>query len=198
MPDTLRQIVERTWREFRRYTGDGLPGAPTGAPLPIGDPASGPYSPDKSALREGLGQYGDEVEAIRDEVRDIRSAFGGRFGVTVSEPGRPPSGVDLVRIVAPFGLRIPEDFGAPAPGLPSERSYGAAREAGTGEAIFDVRKNGVSFGAITFAAAGDVATFSAPETLFAPGDVLSIAPPDPLDATLSGVSLTILAERLPS
>lgn len=197
MPETLRQIVERAWRDFRRYTGDGLPNAPTGAPLPSGDPASGVHSPDKAALRDALGEYGDQVEGIRDQVTAIRDAFGGRFGVTVSEPGRPPSGIDLVRIVAPFRLRIPQDFGPPATEIPMERSYGAAREAATGLATFVVSRNGVPFGTIAFAAGEDEASFTAAAaTEFDPGDVLSIAPPDPLDATLSGVSLTILAERL--
>jgi hypothetical protein len=38
-------------RDFNRYTGDGLPNAPTGAPLPIGDPKSGAYVPTKKDLR---------------------------------------------------------------------------------------------------------------------------------------------------
>jgi hypothetical protein len=38
-------------RDFNRYTGDGLPNAPTSAPLPIGDPTSGPYVPTKKDLR---------------------------------------------------------------------------------------------------------------------------------------------------
>lgn len=46
--------VNRIYREFRRYTGDGLPGEPVGAPLPVGDPRSGVYSPDKAELRAAL------------------------------------------------------------------------------------------------------------------------------------------------
>ncbi|MBU2359710.1 MAG: hypothetical protein KKB02_12385 [Alphaproteobacteria bacterium] len=39
-------------RDFNRYTGDGLPNAPVGAPLPIGDPSSGAYVPTKKDLRD--------------------------------------------------------------------------------------------------------------------------------------------------
>lgn len=45
-------LVKRTYREFKRFTGDGLPGEPISAPLPVGDPQSGVHSPKKSELRE--------------------------------------------------------------------------------------------------------------------------------------------------
>lgn len=47
-------IVNRVFREFKRYTGDGLPDEPTGAALPVGDPSSGPHNPKKSEIREAL------------------------------------------------------------------------------------------------------------------------------------------------
>lgn len=47
-------IAERVLREHNRYTGDGLPNEPVGAPLPVGDPASGPYHPSKKDLRDAL------------------------------------------------------------------------------------------------------------------------------------------------
>lgn len=47
-------VVNRVFREFKRYTGDGLPGEPSGAPLPVGDPQSGVHSPKKSELRAAL------------------------------------------------------------------------------------------------------------------------------------------------
>lgn len=54
MPETAQQLVNRILREFRRYTGDGLPGAPSNAPLPVGDPQSGVHSPKKAELRAAL------------------------------------------------------------------------------------------------------------------------------------------------
>jgi hypothetical protein len=50
MPD----LIDTYLRENRRYTGDGLPNAPVGAPAPYGDPASGVHNPLKSQLREIL------------------------------------------------------------------------------------------------------------------------------------------------
>jgi hypothetical protein len=47
-------VVNRLLREFRRYTGDGLPGEPVNAPLPVGDPQSGVHNPKKSELRAAL------------------------------------------------------------------------------------------------------------------------------------------------
>lgn len=44
--------ADRVLRDFERYTGDGLPNAPTGKPLPQGDPASGVHNPRKAELRE--------------------------------------------------------------------------------------------------------------------------------------------------
>ena len=68
MSETVRQIVNRVFRENRRYTGDGLPGEPTSAPLPVGDPKSGPFNPPKGVLRDGLGQVGDDIEAVRFDL----------------------------------------------------------------------------------------------------------------------------------
>jgi hypothetical protein len=78
-------VVNRIFREFKRYTGDGLPNEPTGAPLPIGDPQSGPNSPKKSELREGLLAPLSETEAFRDEAEDFRNeaeAFAALSGPT--------------------------------------------------------------------------------------------------------------------
>ncbi|QFQ87309.1 hypothetical protein F8A10_07660 [Paracoccus kondratievae] len=41
-------------RDFERYTGDGLPNAPVGHPLPVGDPRSGVHHPNKAELRNLL------------------------------------------------------------------------------------------------------------------------------------------------
>lgn len=63
-------VVNRVFREFRRYTGDGLPGAPTGAPLPVGDPSSGVHSPKKSEIREALLAPITEIGANIDAAFD--------------------------------------------------------------------------------------------------------------------------------
>jgi hypothetical protein len=78
---TIRDEINRIFREFHRYTGDGKPNEPTGAQLPIGDPQSGVYSPKKSELRDAFGVIGDRLndsvekaEAARDAARDWAEA----------------------------------------------------------------------------------------------------------------------------
>lgn len=51
---TIQDDINRTFREFKRYTGDGLPGAPANAPLPVGDPQSGVHNPKKADIRGAL------------------------------------------------------------------------------------------------------------------------------------------------
>ena len=72
MSETVRQIANRVFREHRRYTGDGLPGEPTSAPLPIGDPQSGQHNPPKRDLRDGIGDVGDIIESARDLAEGYR------------------------------------------------------------------------------------------------------------------------------
>lgn len=76
-------VVNRVLREFKRYTGDGLPNEPVGAPLPVGDPASGAHNPKKAELREALlaqlTELDDQVQQARDwasEDKDVIVADG--------------------------------------------------------------------------------------------------------------------------
>lgn len=55
--------INRIFREFNRYSGDGLPNPPTNAPLPIGDPQSGVYHPKKSEIR---GTFVNLVAGVND------------------------------------------------------------------------------------------------------------------------------------
>lgn len=54
--------INRIFREFNRYTGDGLPNPPTNAPLPIGDPQSGVCHPKKSEIRWLFGNLATTFE----------------------------------------------------------------------------------------------------------------------------------------
>ena len=67
MAETPQQIVDRVLREHKRYTGDGLPNEPVNAPLPVGDPQSGPHNPKKKDLRLGLKEtlHGAAEDAAR-------------------------------------------------------------------------------------------------------------------------------------
>lgn len=65
--------IDRLTRDFNRFTGDGLPDEPTGAPLPIGDPKSGPFVPTKADYRE-------LVEAIAVEAQGPQGLPGDMSG----------------------------------------------------------------------------------------------------------------------
>lgn len=66
-----QDTVNRVYREFKRYSGDGLPGAPVNAPLPVGDPSSGVHTPNKAELRAALfsvaSDGADAAQAVIDE-----------------------------------------------------------------------------------------------------------------------------------
>lgn len=69
-------LVNRLLREFTRYTGDGKPGAPLNAPLPVGDPSSAAWSPKKAELRAAMIAVLDDAGASVAEVQEIISDFG--------------------------------------------------------------------------------------------------------------------------
>lgn len=79
---TAIDTVNRVYRENKRYTGDGLPGEPINAPLPVGDPQSGPHSPKKSEIRtahtealvEAAGSVAATQAAAATAVAEINSA----------------------------------------------------------------------------------------------------------------------------
>jgi hypothetical protein len=58
--------LNRAFRDHRRYTGDGLASEPTGAPLPVGDPASGVHSPDKPSIRSAFTEVQTALQAAVD------------------------------------------------------------------------------------------------------------------------------------
>lgn len=76
---------------------------------------------------------------------------------------------------------------------------GASIEAGTAadaESIVTVRKNGVSIGTLTWAAAGTEPTVVVTQTDFAVGDTLEFVAPPSADATLADISISFQTERL--
>lgn len=68
MPPTL---ADEKLRDHNRFTGDGLPNAPVGAPLPVGDPASGTYNPNKADLRAVLNGVLEAAEDVAGAVADL-------------------------------------------------------------------------------------------------------------------------------
>lgn len=75
-------------------------------------------------------------------------------------------------------------------------SQGVADVAATGETDFDIRRNGVSVGTMTFAAAATTATFDMDsETVFDVGDVLTVIAPNTPDSTLADISFVLAGTR---
>lgn len=62
----MAKTANEVFRDFVRFTGDGLPTPPVGHPLPIGDPASGVHNPTKKDIREVIGNA--ESDRIRAEA----------------------------------------------------------------------------------------------------------------------------------
>jgi hypothetical protein len=62
----LQDTLDRAFREFKRYTGDGLAGEPANAPLPVGDPSSGVHNPKKSEIRAALTEIVEVVSVPTD------------------------------------------------------------------------------------------------------------------------------------
>ena len=74
-------------------------------------------------------------------------------------------------------------------------SVAKATVAATAASVFSIRKNGVQFATCTFALGSTTGVFAGAATNFAAGDIFSFVAPDPRDATLSGVLITVLGTR---
>lgn len=113
--------VDETWREFRRYTGDGLPGEPINAARPIGDPQSGPHHPTKREIRDTLRpleQALPAVTAIRDEVTVLKSDVVGLITDAVSQGNVPiySSAAAVHALEIPEGISLFRTTGCLSPG----------------------------------------------------------------------------------
>lgn len=98
----------------------------------------------------------------------------------------PLDGELVVRyVIAENGLLFPLN-------LSGSRAHAVA--ASTGVVAFSIRKNNVEFAQCVFSATSTGA-FTGAETTFNTGDVLSIVAPDPKDATLSDISITLSCTR---
>lgn len=66
--------INRAFRDHVRFTGDGLPNEPVGAPLPVGDPRSGGHNIHKADIREAmltLLMASGDPEALQDILQDL-------------------------------------------------------------------------------------------------------------------------------
>jgi hypothetical protein len=122
------------------------------------------------------------------EVYEVSDAQARPYDIGVFVPGLPGNGALVLQHVAVRDFRLPMDA------VGSETWAGVDPDA---EAVFDVRKNGVSVGSLDFAIASNTGVFSiASDEDFAPGDRLELVAPSPQDAALADVSVTFMMELI--
>jgi hypothetical protein len=71
----MNAVVNQALRDHVRYTGDGKPSEPVGAPLPLGDPASGVFVPQKKDLRDAMTETIDLAQASADAAALYTPAY---------------------------------------------------------------------------------------------------------------------------
>ncbi|MGE4486378.1 MAG: hypothetical protein AB7C95_00960 [Synergistaceae bacterium] len=118
-------------------------------------------------------------------VEELATAEGRPYDLAFFTSGLPSAAALVFQHVAGRAFDVPATA--------ENNSQGYALTATTASASFTLTKNGISFGTMDFAAAGQVATFTvATATSFAVGDVLGIVAPSSQDATLADISATLL------
>lgn len=118
---------------------------------------------------------------------DLFVAGGGRYEYQLYDTGRPSSGETLVQAV----MTTTTIFRA---GLLDSEAYAATPS--TDPAEFSLQKNGSEFATLTFSAGVNVGVFAALDDItFNDGDRFTIIAPSPRDATLAGISSSIVAFR---
>jgi hypothetical protein len=99
--------------------------------------------------------------------------------------GKPDASAVVARFVAPRAFEIPAAMTG---------SIAKAATVGTGAVVLSVRKNGVEFGTVTFAAGAASGTFAAAaKASFAIGDIFTVVAPATADATFGDAQATFVA-----
>lgn len=111
------------------------------------------------------------------------------FDVHAFYPGKPIASATVLRVPVARAVGFVANFVG---------SYGSSSVASTAIKAFDVKKNGVTIGTITFAAGATTATFTtaagAAQSLVA-GNVLTIVAPAVSDATLTDPGFVLAGTR---
>lgn len=111
----------------------------------------------------------------------------GRYDMAMSVSGVPLAGEELFFHVFTASIKFEASLSG---------SVAKANVAATAEAVFSIKKNGVEFATLTFAAAGTTGSFvAASATTFTIGDVLTVIAPASQDATLAGIAITLAGAR---
>lgn len=109
------------------------------------------------------------------------------YDVAITISGGTLSNEILLQYILPVGIQIP---------IGATGSYAIANTAAASTTVFNMNKNGVNIGNITWAASGTTANFAVEsEISFASGDILQIVAPESPDADLADIGITIAATR---
>lgn len=111
------------------------------------------------------------------------------YDIGIHIASRPDAGAIVARYVFPRTVTFPASLTG---------SYGRSATPAAAQADFDLRRNGVSFGTVRFAAGspGHIATFiAASQTIFSAGDEFAIVAPASQDSTLAGIAITLIGTR---
>ena len=101
--------------------------------------------------------------------------------------GQPSAGGTIIRFQFPITVTFPAGL---------MNSFFIAGTVSTGSSVFTINKNGSSVGTATFAGSATSATFSfAAQVTYAISDIMTIVAPNPQDATLGDLGLSLLGSR---
>lgn len=129
---------------------------------------------------------GDPTLALQAATKayvDTRLVTVNPYDVAGFIDGVPAALADILRFVAGRSFFIPS-------GAANSSAY--ARVAPTAAQDLDIQRNGVSVGTISFGAASNTGSFTvASDVQFTAGDRLAVIAPDPADATMEDIFVTI-------
>lgn len=111
---------------------------------------------------------------------------GDRYDIFNFDNAKPSAAEELLSIIFTTEVTFLEDFLG---------SIAVARDASTGTAVYKIKKNDVEIGTITFTASDDGVFALASETTVSVGDRLSLIAPNPQDATLARVTISVVGFR---
>lgn len=154
----------------------------------IGADPAGTAATAIAAHEAEANPHPDYLTQAEGDTRYLQSVGAQPFDVHAFYPGIPTASAKVLRVPVARAVTFPDDFAG---------SYGRASVAATASTAFDVQKNGVSVGTITFGAGSASATFvtSGAGVTLAAGDILSIIAPGSPDATLADAGFVLAGTR---
>ena len=109
------------------------------------------------------------------------------YDIGIMKPSTPSASEVLLRYPIPRTVYFDYDC---------DPGQAVANVAATAETVFSLKKDGVEFCTITFAAAGTTGTFSGEDRTFVTGEILTLEAPASADATLADLGFSICGVRL--